>query len=61
MNEERELLERQLDEEILHRAKIMTQRAQHRMEIDRLDKEKSESTYQISRLRFQINEREDDK
>jgi len=61
MSPEREALERQLDEEILRRAKIMTQIAQHRLEIDRLDKEKSESTYQISRLRFQINEREDDK
>lgn len=50
-----------LDSEILCKANIMTQITRTKYELERLEKEKNDSTLKVSKIRYQINEREEDK
>lgn len=59
--DERMKLEKDLGAEILCKANIMTQIARTKYELERLEKEKNDSTLKVSKIRYQINEREEDK
>lgn len=59
--DEQATLEKELNDEILRKAKIMTQISRARSELARLENEKSDSTLKISKIRYQLYEREDDK
>lgn len=54
-------LEKELDEEILNRAKIRTNIDQAHIELNQMLKQEADSTYKISKIRFHLNPREEDK
>lgn len=59
--DEKTTLEKELNDEILRKAKIMTQISETRSELARLENEKRDSTLKISKIRYQLYEREEDK